>query len=119
MAIVTLFLPVQMSETKRQENSKRDKYDKHETKDKAFDSRQMSELTVRNNSVLEKLNTHLNKFDLRNNIEGGYSIVSVTPVLGSSVEKVDADEPMVSMVSTTGYLVILHKEGDGLPFGGL
>lgn len=111
MAIITLFLPVQMAETKTQQKSKRDKYDKHETKDKAFDSGQMSELTVRNNSVISKLNSHLNRYDAKFNTEGGYSIVSVTPVLGSSVEKVDDDEPMVSMVSTTGFMVILHKEG--------
>lgn len=116
MAIKTLFLPLQMAETKTQENSKTDKYDKHETKEKAFDSRQMSQLTVRTNSELSKLNTYLNAFNLKTNIEGGYSIVSVTPVLGSKVEKVDADEPMVSMVSTTGFLVILHKAGDGIGF---
>lgn len=112
MAIKTLFLPISMEEFKRQEKSKRDKYDKHETKERKFDPRQLSELTVRNNSIVNKLNDHLNPFNLKLNTEGGYSIVSVTPVLGTTVEKVDEDEPVVPMVTTTGFLVVLHKQDE-------
>lgn len=101
-----------MEELKRQEKSKRDKYDKHETEERKFDATQLSELTVRNNSIINKLNTHLNPFHIKLNIEGGYSIVSVTPVLGTTVEKVDEDEPVVPMVTTTGFLVVLHKQDE-------
>ena len=95
-----------MAETKSQEKSKRDKYDKHETMDKALDPRQLLGLTSDENLQLRELDRMLNRRDI---LVGGWSVVSVTPVLGSSVEKVDDDEPMVSMVSTTGFMILLYK----------
>ena len=108
--IKTLFLPLQQSEVKQQQQNIHDKRDRIETKHKKFDVNSLSELTIRNNSELEKLDTHLKAFHLKNNIEGGYSIVSVTPVLETKAEKVDNDEPMMPFVTTTGFLIILHKE---------
>ena len=119
MAVITLFLPLQQAEVKQQEQNIHDKRDRIHTKHKKFQESSISELTVRNNSIIEKINTHLNAFNLRTNVECGYSIVSVTPVLETNAEKVDDDEPMMPFVTTTGFLVILHKDGDGLPFGGL
>jgi len=107
MAIQTLFLPISMEEHKRQEKSKRDKYDKHETKERKFDIRQLTEMNPRNNSILDKLNASLSKRDIE---RGGFSIISVTPVLGTTVEKVDEDEPVVPMVTTTGFMIMLYKE---------
>lgn len=120
MAIKTLFIPLDQAESVNQVQSTRDKYERYEEKTKKFDTASMSELTVRNNSEINKLNSHLNPFNLKLNTEGGYSIVSVTPVLGTEAEKVDKDEPMLGLVHTTGFLVILHKE-DNLesPFGNL
>ena len=119
MAIKTLFIPLSHAETLSATQSNKDKYDRVKEKTKEFDTRSMSELTVRNNAELSKLNTHLNAFNLKTNIEGGYSIVSVTPVLGTETQKVDEDEPMLPLVHTTGFLVILHKEdvSGGLAFG--
>lgn len=110
MAIKTLFIPLDHAESVSETQNNKDKYDRIKEKTKSFDTGSMSELTVRNNSVLSKLNTHLNAFNLKTNIEGGYSIVSVTPVLGTETEKVDKDEPMLPLVHTTGFLIILHKE---------
>lgn len=95
-----------MAETKRQENSKRDKYDKHETMDKSLDPRQLLGFNSDENLQLREIDRMLNRRDI---LVGGWSVLSVTPVLGSSVEKVDDDEPMVSMVSTTGFMVLLYK----------
>lgn len=98
------------SEEVTNKQSVHDKYERHKEKVKKFDVRSMSELTVRNNSQLEKLNTLLNPFNIKTNIEGGFSIVSVTPVLGTQTEKVDKDEPMIGLVHTTGFMVVLHRD---------
>ena len=110
MAIKTLFIELDQLEAVTSEQSVHDKYERHKEKVKKFDPRQIESLTVRKNSNISKLNTYLNAFDLRNNREGGYSIVSVTPVLGTQTEKVDKDEPMVALVHTTGFMVVLHRD---------
>ena len=113
MPIKTLFLPLPLTEVKQQEQNIRDKYDRIETKHKKMDTslNAMRELAPKNNEVTRALNTHLNKLDLRNNPNGGYQVVSVTPVLETKIEKVDKDEPMLPLVSTTGFLIVLHREG--------
>ena len=111
MALITLFLPLQHEEVKQQEQNIRDRYDRIETKHKRMDfSLDAMRSLNRDNPITRQLNIHLNKFDLRNNPEGGYSIVSVTPVLETQTQKVDKDEPMLPLVSTTGFLIMLHRE---------
>ena len=110
MAIKTLFVELDQSEAITQQQSVHDKYERHKEKVKKFDRRQLDTLTVRENSNISKLNSYLNKFNLKSNPEGGYSIVSVTPVLGTQTEKVDKDEPMVALVHTTGFMVVLHRD---------
>ncbi len=111
MAIKTLFIPLDQAETESQVQNYKDKYDRYEEKTKKFDSRQVDGFNEGENSVINKLNEHLNAYDEKFNTEGGYSIVSVTPVLGTETEKVDKNEPMLPLVHTTGFMVILHKEG--------
>ncbi len=111
MAIKTLFIPLDQAESVNQVQSTRDKYERYEEKVKKFDSRQVDGFNEGESSVVNKLNVHLNAYSPKTNTEGGYSIVSVTPVLGTEAEKVDKDEPMIGLVHTTGFMVILHKEG--------
>jgi hypothetical protein len=111
MALKTLFIPLDQTETKNSRESGRDKYDRYEEKTKKFDSRQVEGFNQGENSVINKLNAHLNAYNEKTNTEGGYSIVSVTPVLATETSKVDRDEPLMPLVHTTGFLVILHKEG--------
>ena len=112
MALITLFLPLTHEEVKQQEQNIRDKYDRIETKHKRMDTslNAMRGYSTRNNQITRALDEHLNKFDLRNNPNGGYQVVSVTPVLETKIEKVDKDEPMMPLVSTTGFLIVLHRE---------
>ena len=111
MALITLFLPIQHEEVKQQEQNIRDKYDRIETKHKRMDfSLDAMRSLNRDNPITRRLDIHLSKFDLRNNPEGGYQVVSVTPVLETKIEKVDKDEPMMPIVSTTGFLIMLHRE---------
>ena len=112
MALITLFLPLTHEEVKQEQQNIRDKYDRIQTKHKRmnFSSDAMRALN-RDNEITRQLDECLNRFDERRNPSGGYSIVSVTPVLGTETEKVDKDEPMMPLVSTTGFLIILHKEG--------
>lgn len=112
MAIKTLFIPLDQAETASETQNNKDKYDRFKEKTKQFDSRQVEGFNEGENSVINKLNAHLSKYNAKTNTEGGYSIVSVTPVMGTETEKVDKDEPMLPLVHTTGFLVILHKEGE-------
>lgn len=111
MAIKTIFIPLDQAESVSQVQSTRDKYERYEEKTKKFDIRQLEKDRGEFVDVMAKLNQSLNKYDPKFNTEGGYSIVSVTPVLGTEAEKVDKDEPMLGLVHTTGFMVILHKEG--------
>lgn len=111
MAIKTLFIPLDQAESTEQTQNIKDKYDRFQEKTKKFDSRQVDSFNDGESSVMNKLNAHLNAYNLKTNPNGGYSIVSVTPVMGTETEKVDKDEPMMPLVHTTGFMVILHKEG--------
>jgi len=111
MAIKTLFIPLDQAESVNQVQSTRDKYERYEEKVKKFDSRQVDTFNE-GTGVIGKLNSRLNAYNAKTNPNGGYSIVSVTPVLGTEAEKVDKDEPMLGLVHTTGFMVILHKEGE-------
>ncbi len=111
MAIKTLFIPLDQAESTSETQNIRDRYDRFKEKTKKFDSRQVDSFNEGESSVMNKLNVHLNAYSPKINTEGGYSIVSVTPVLGTETEKVDKDEPMLPLVHTTGFMVILHKEG--------
>lgn len=111
MAIKTLFIPLDQAESVSQVQSTRDKYERYEEKTKKFDSRQVDTFNE-GRGVIANLNQSLNRYDEKFNTNGGYSIVSVTPVLGTAAEKVDKDEPMLGLVHTTGFMVILHKEGE-------
>tara|TARA_R110002020_G_scaffold89089_3_gene218046 strand:- start:14429 stop:14770 length:342 start_codon:yes stop_codon:yes gene_type:complete len=111
MALITLFLPVAHEEVKQQEQNIHDKRDRIETKHKRMNTslNAMREYGTKNNLITRALNEHLNKLDIKFNPNGGYSVVSVTPVLETKAEKVDADEPMMPFVTTTGFMIILHK----------
>ena len=111
MAIKTLFIPLDQAESTAQTQNINDKYDRFQEKTKQFDSRQIDTFNEGESSAMNKLNAHLNKYNEESNPNGGYSLVSVTPVLGTETEKVDKDEPMMPLVHTTGFMVILHKEG--------
>ena len=111
MAIKTLFIPLDQAESTSETQNIRDKYDRFQEKTKKFDSRQVEGFNEGENSVINKLNVHLNAYNAKTNTEGGYSIVSVTPVLATETSKVDRDEPLMPLVHTTGFMVILHKEG--------
>tara|TARA_R100000654_G_scaffold14554_2_gene31367 strand:- start:4778 stop:5119 length:342 start_codon:yes stop_codon:yes gene_type:complete len=113
MSLRILFLPVTHQEVKQQEQNIHDKRDRIETKHKKMDTsvdalRAMS----RDNEITREMDRLLNDFDLRNNPFGGYKIVSVTPVLETKAEKVDVDEPMMPFVTTTGFLIMLHRNGE-------
>ena len=113
MALITLFLPLTHEEVKQQEQNIHDKRDRIHTKHKKVNTslNAMREYGTKNNQITRALDEHLNKFDLRNNPNGGYQVVSVTPVLETQTQKVDKDEPMLPLVSTTGFLIVLHREG--------
>ena len=111
MAIKTLFIPLDQAESVSQVQSTRDKYERYEEKVKKFDSRQVDTFNE-GRGVIRTLNQYLSRYDPKANPNGGYSLVSVTPVLGTEAEKVDKDEPMLGLVHTTGFMVILHKEGE-------
>jgi len=111
MAIKTLFIPLDQVESKSEKQNIRDKYDRIEEKTKKFDDAQVTRMNSGLDSVISTLDSYLNPHHLINNPNGGYSIVSVTPVLGTETEKVDKDEPMLPLVHTTGFMVILHKDG--------
>ena len=110
MAIKTLFIPLDQAETETQVQNNRDKYDRFSEKIKKFDSRQVDRMNEGEVAVMSTLNEYLSRYDERRNPNGGYSIVSVTPVMGTETEKVDKDEPMLPLVHTTGFMVILHRE---------
>jgi len=109
MAIKTLFIPLDQAESTSETQNNKDKYDRFKEKTKKFDSRQVDTFNE-GTGVIGKLNEFLNPYS-KTNLNGGYSLVSVTPVLGTETEKVDKDEPMMPLVHTTGFMVILHKEG--------
>ena len=109
MAIKTLFIPLDQTENKDFRQSSKDRYDKYEEKTKKFDEKQVSKMNEGEVLVMSALDSYLNPYSLKTNPNGGYSIVSVTPVLGTETEKVDKHEPMLPLVHTTGFLVILHK----------
>jgi hypothetical protein len=111
MAIKTLFIPLDQAETETQVQNNRDKYDRFSEKVKKFDSRQIDSFNEGEIAVMGTLDNYLSRYDEKFNPNGGYSLVSVTPVLGTETEKVDKDEPMLPLVHTTGFMVILHKEG--------
>lgn len=110
MAIKTLFIPLDQVESTERTQSNKDKYDRLEEKTKKFDTRQLTKEEGDFVDVMSTLNGHLNAYNGKFNPNGGYSIISVTPVLGTETEKVDKDEPMLPLVHTTGFMVILHKE---------
>ena len=112
MALITIFLPLQQEEVKQQQQNIHDKRDRIETKHKRIDTslNAMREYGTKNNPITRQLDIHLSKFDLKNNPDGGYSLVSVTPVLETKIEKVDQDEPMMPIVSTTGFMIMLHRQ---------
>lgn len=111
MAIKTLFIPLDQAESTSETQNIRDRYDRFKEKTKKFDSRQVDRMNEGEVAVMSTLNSYLNRYDQKGNPNGGYSIVSVTPVMGTETEKVDKDEPMLPLVHTTGFMVILHKEG--------
>jgi len=111
MAIKTLFIPLDQAESTSETQNIRDKYDRFQEKTKKFDSRQVDKFNEGRVAVMSTLDNYLSRYDERRNPNGGYSLVSVTPVMGTETEKIDKDEPMLPLVHTTGFMVILHKEG--------
>ncbi len=111
MAIKTLFIPLDQAESTSETQNIRDKYDRFQEKTKKFDSGQIARMNEGEVAVMSTLDNYLSGYDAKFNPNGGYSLVSVTPVLGTETEKVDKDEPMLPLVHTTGFMVILHKEG--------
>jgi len=109
MAIKTLFIPLDQAESTSEIQNIRDKYDRFQEKTKKFDDAQITRMNQGEVAVMSTLDSYLNPHDPRSNLNGGYSIVSVTPVMGTETEKVDKDEPMMPLVHTTGFMVILHK----------
>ena len=113
MSLITLFIPLEQKEVAQQTQNIHDKRDRIETKSKKFNQDQgIAALDPRENSTMRNLNKYLNAYNAKLNPVGGFSIVSVTPVLETTTVKVDNDEPMMPLVTTTGVLVILHKEGE-------
>ena len=112
MAIKTLFISLDQVESTSEKQNIRDRYDRFKEKTKKFDDSQLSQEEGAFANVMASLDTYLNRYDSKNNANGGYSIVSVTPVLGTETEKVDKDEPMLPLVHTTGFMVILHRDGE-------
>ena len=109
MAILTLFIPLTIEESKAETQNIRDRDDRIETKRKKFDQvAGLNTLNARGNVVMGQLDEYLSR-ETPLNKNGGYQVVSVTPVLETQTEKVDKDEPMLPLVTTTGFLVILHK----------
>ena len=109
MAIKTLFIPLDQAESTEQTQSNKDKYDRFQEKTKKFDDGQIARMNKGQVAVMSTLDSYLNPANAKTNPNGGYSIVSVTPVMGTETEKVDKDEPMMPLVHTTGFMVILHK----------
>jgi hypothetical protein len=109
MAILTLFIPLDQAESTSETQNNKDKYDRFREKTKKFDDAQVSRMNKGQVAVMSSLNSYLNPHNAKTNPNGGYSLVSVTPVLGTETEKVDKDEPMMPLVHTTGFMVILHK----------
>ncbi len=112
MAVKTLFISADSAESVTETQNNKDRYDRFKEKTKQYDARQLRQEEGAFYDSIQKLDAYLNRYDPKFNTEGGYSIVSVTPVLGTETEKVDKDEPMLPLVHTTGFLVILHKDGE-------
>lgn len=109
MAIKTLFIPLDQAESTSETQSNKDKYERFQEKTKKFDDAQIARMNKGQVFAMSELNRFLNPYNAKTNTNGGYSLVSVTPVLGTETEKVDKDEPMLPLVHTTGFMVILHK----------
>ena len=109
MAIKTLFIPLDQAESTSETQNIRDRYDRFKEKTKKFDSEQISRMNRGNVTAITTLNNYLSRYNEESNPNGGYTVISVTPVLGTETEKVDKDEPMLPLVHTTGFMVILHK----------
>lgn len=111
MAIKTLFIPLDQAETTSETQNIRDRYDRFKEKTKKFDSEQISRMNRGNVTAITTLNNYLSRYNEETNPNGGYTVISVTPVMGTETEKVDKDEPMLPLVHTTGFMVILFKAG--------
>ena len=112
MAIKTLFIPLDQAESISEVQNNKDKYDRFKEKTKKFDEEQIARMEKGQVTAISQLDASLNRYDEKFNTNGGFSIVSVTPVLGTTTEKIDKDEPMLPLVHTTGFLVILHRDGE-------
>ncbi len=109
MSIKTLVIPLDQAERTSETQNNKDKYDRFKEKTKKFDDAQIARMNKGNVFAISELNRFLNPYEPKGNPDGGYSIVSVTPVMGTETEKVYKDEPMLPLVHTTGFMVILHK----------
>ncbi len=111
MAIKTLFIPLDQAESTSETQNIRDRYDRFKEKTKKFDSEQIERMNEGNVTAITTLNNYLSRYNEETNPNGGYTVISVTPVMGTETEKVDKDEPMLPLVHTTGFMVILFKAG--------
>lgn len=111
MAIKTLFIPLDQAESTSETQNIRDRYDRFKEKTKKFDSEQIERMNEGNVTAITTLNNYLSRYNEESNPNGGYTVISVTPVMGTETEKVDKDEPMLPLVHTTGFMVILFKAG--------
>ena len=111
MAIKTLFIPLDQAESTSETQNIRDRYDRFKEKTKKFDSEQIDRMNEGNVTAITTLNNYLSRYNEESNPNGGYTVISVTPVMGTETEKVDKDEPMLPLVHTTGFMVILYKAG--------
>ena len=111
MAIKTLFIPLDQAESTSEIQNIRDRYDRFKEKTKKFDSEQIERMNEGNVTAITTLNNYLSRYNEESNPNGGYTVISVTPVMGTETEKVDKDEPMLPLVHTTGFMVILFKAG--------
>ena len=111
MAIKTLFIPLDKAESTSEIQNIRDRYDRFNEKTKKFDSEQIERMNEGNVTAITTLNSYLSRYNEETNPNGGYTVISVTPVMGTETEKVDKDEPMLPLVHTTGFMVILYKAG--------
>jgi hypothetical protein len=111
MAIKTLFIPLDQAESTSETQNIRDRYDRFKEKTKKFDSEQIDRMNEGNVTAITTLNNYLSRYNEESNPNGGYTVISVTPVMGTETEKVDKDEPMLPLVHTTGFMVILFKAG--------
>jgi hypothetical protein len=111
MAIKTLFIPLAQAESVNQVQSTRDKYERYEEKTKKFDTSQLAQEEGEFVDAIANFNASISRYNEETNPNGGYTVISVTPVLGTEAEKVDKDEPMLGLVHTTGFMVILYKAG--------